>query len=111
MKIDLKLSNDALVAAHNILKQVYNPSYPNEIQIKVYKSIGFELADKFEKKVKAQQKKASLFDQKKKISVTLKYYEAWALKAIATDLIYTCSNDYSKNLVQTLINVLDQKLQ
>ncbi|CDF80598.1 hypothetical protein BN863_28860 [Formosa agariphila KMM 3901] len=111
MKIELKLSNDTLLATHAILQYVYVVSYGNKTLENVHKSIGFELADKFDKKVKTQKKKATLFDQKKKISVTLKYYEAWALKAIATDLIYTCSSDYSKNLVQSLINVLDQKLQ
>lgn len=109
MKIELKISINALMAANKILKEIYNLPVSMDKRENVYKSIGFDLADKFDSKCKAQIKKANLFE-KKKVKVTLKYHEAWALEAIIQDLLDTVTNDYQKSLLTSLTHSLNQKL-
>lgn len=109
MKIELHLSLDMIIAANNLLKGVYDLPLTPCKQENVYKSIGFDLADTFEKKCKTQIKKANLFE-KKKIKLSLKYHEAWALEAIINDLRQHVHNDYQKNLLIILSYTINQKL-
>lgn len=109
MKIELNISTDALMAANKILKEIYNLPVSNDKRENVYKSIGFDLADKFDKKCKTQIKKANLFE-KKKIKLSLKYHEAWALEAIIQDLIgEVIHNEYQKALLTNLTHIINQK--
>ena len=100
MKLEIYITNDGLIAVDLVLQQMYNPNLPLTEMQKVYKSIGFDLAEIFEKKRKSQIKKASLFTQKKKVKVSLKYYQAWALKALLLDMIEFLESPYQKACVQ-----------
>ncbi len=111
MKVELKLSPDTLLAINNVLQNVYSYSIGNiEVLQKVHRSIGFQLAETFEKKVKSQLKKHNLFEADKKIKISFKYYEAWSLHAILIDLIGTADTTYQKTLIQKTINEINQKL-
>ena len=110
MKIILQISNDGLMAVDSVLQQMYSPNLPLTEMQKVYKSIGFDLADLFEKKRKIQIKKASLFTAKKKVKISLKYFEAWALKALLIDLIDLMQSAYHKQCAQNVLYKLDEKL-
>lgn len=110
MKIEIKLSNDSLISINNLLKQLYEAENSQNKKEKVYRSIGFDLADKFDAKAKNLVKKSSLFDPKKKLKFTLKFHESWALEAILIDLNKHNSNDYQRTLIQKIINDLNQKL-
>ncbi|WP_281683397.1 hypothetical protein [Zunongwangia profunda] len=109
MKIELKLSPDTIFAANKLLRNVFEISISNDLRQNVYKSIGFDLSEKFEKKTKSLIKKADLFDSELK-SFTIKYHEAWALEEIIRDLIWNEQNPYQKMLLQKLINQLNEKL-
>ncbi|MCH4824276.1 hypothetical protein ML462_13960 [Gramella lutea] len=111
MKIELKLSTDTLMAANKILKEVYNLPVSCVSRENVYKSIGMDLADKFDSKCKAQIRKANLFENKK-VKLTLKYHEAWALEALIADLTDQLieNNEYQRSLLFTLRSTIHQKL-
>lgn len=110
MKVELKISTDALVAANKILKEIYNLPVSTDKRENIYKSIGFDLADKFDKKCKTRIKKADLFDNKK-VKLTLAYHEAWALEAIIQDLLdQVIENGYQKSLLTSLTHTLNQKI-
>ncbi len=109
MIIKIKLNNDTLIAVNSLLKKVYELPPSVDKRENIYKSIGYGLADKFEKKVKLIIRKASLFDQAKRTEMSLKFHESWALQEILTELKPTLENDYQKTLTQKLINILDQK--
>lgn len=110
MKIEIKLSNDALLAINHLLKWLYDSEPSQDKKEKVFKSIGYDVADKFDAKAKSLVKKASLFDDKNKPKLTLKFHEAWALEQILIDLKPHNPNDYQRNLIQKTINDLNQKL-
>ncbi|HIB37588.1 hypothetical protein [Mesonia sp.] len=111
MKIEIHLSIDKLIAVDELLQKVYELPVSLDKRENVYKSIGYDLADTFNKKVKTQIKKANLFDEKRK-KITLKYHEAWALEEILKDLleIYPPTNDYKKILLRSITDKLNQKL-
>ena len=109
MKVELKISTDTLMAANEILKKIYSLPVSNDKRENIYKSIGFDLADKFDAKCKARIKKANLFDNKK-VKLTLAYHEAWALEAIIQDLLdQVINNEYQKALLRSLTNSINQK--
>ena len=110
MKVELKLSNDTIIAVNQLLCQVYLLPASIDQQVKLMRSIIYDVADRFDKKVKTQIKKASLFDAKKRTKFTLQFHEAWALKEVLQSLYATLSNPYQQSLIQTVINTLDQKL-
>jgi hypothetical protein len=111
MKIEIHLSIDTLVATDQQLQKIYELPLSLKTTENVYKSIGFDLADAFNKKAKNQIKKANLFEKKSK-KMTLKYHEAWALEKILKDLQEHSppANDYKKTLLRSLTDKLNQKL-
>lgn len=111
MKIKLHITSDGLMAADQLLQHAYAPSIALTEMQKVFRSIGFQLSELFEKKRKALIKKATLFNTTKKISISLEYYQAWALKNLLIDLMELSDNPYQKVAIQTIINQLDQKLK
>lgn len=111
MKIQLQLSNDTLIACNQLLQSVYNESTVLNVPGKVVKSICFDVADKIDSKCRTIIKKTSLFDQKKKHKLTLKYHEAWGLyEALRTLNAEVNNNEYKQSLVQNVINTIHQKL-
>lgn len=112
MKIELKLSTDELVCINNQLLQSYGRRYDSvEIYNVIHSIIVQDLADRFDSKMKSIIKKVNLFEAKKKTKISLKYYEAWALKAYLTASIASVDNDYQRTLLQKQINNLDQQLK
>ena len=109
MKIELKFSTDAVVCLNQQLQNVYSLTVSNDKRENVYKSIGYDLADKFDKKCKTLIKKASLFDVKKRHKMSLKFHEAWALQEILSELVDDITNSYQKTLIEKIIHTLDQK--
>ena len=111
MKVELNITSDTLFAINDLLDKIYQLPVSLDKRENVYKSIGYDVADKISTRAKTQIKKANLF-QNKKIKFTIKYHEAWALEEILKDLLsfFTPDNDYHQNLIQNLINQLNQKL-
>lgn len=109
MKIELKLNFDTIMAVSQTINKVYEMPVPLDERAKVYLSISYDLADKFGQKVRGQLKKQTLFDHKRLHKITLKFHEAWALKAILINFLVTVDQSYQNNLLQQVINILDQK--
>lgn len=109
MEVKLKISTDTLFALGRWFVQV------NKLDARglplVWVTIGLELSDKFEKKCKEIQRKASLFD-KKKHSYCFKFYQAWALKELLMVIVPHVQeeNPLHFSLLTKLIHELDQKL-
>ena len=110
MKVELKLNIDTIFAINKVLQNVYDGTTPELMVQKVYRSIAFDLADKFDKLQKNNQKKATLFDAKKKHKIAIKYHEAWALWHIITHFIPSVNNDLSKVQLQLTADTIHQKL-
>ncbi len=111
MKIDLKISVDTVPLISNILQDVYQPLNNNNINQKIIRSIGFVLADMFDKKHKNLIKKNDLFQSAKPIKIGLKYHEAWALKGVLMNEPEIKYNPLHNALLRKTIHQLDQKLQ
>lgn len=95
----------------NNLQNVYGENaIGKEWEYKLAYSICLELAEKFQKKVKTQLKKANLFDTTKQVKISLKYYEAWALYQYLQNWVLNQSNYRDELRVQNVINTLNQKL-
>lgn len=109
MKVELNFSLDTLMAVNKQLQKMYELPVSTVKRENVYKSIGFDLADKFDKKCKTLIKKTSLFDQKKRFKMSLKFHEAWALQEILMELVSDVNNSYQKALIEKTIHNLDQK--
>ena len=111
MKIDLKLSTESLLAATSLLSMLYGDSWHCiDAQQTAIKSIGYDVFDKFDSKAKAVRKNANLFTSKKTTKIALKHHEAWALEKIMIGLIGFATNEYCELQIQTIIDVLNQKL-
>lgn len=111
MKIELKLTNDALIACNSLIKGVYDSAtYPDSEAGKLIKSICFDVADKLDSKCKNLVKKASLFDSKKKHNFALKYHEAWGLSLALIQLNENEPNEYARIIIAKIITDLHQKL-
>jgi len=110
MKIDIKINNDELIATNNLLQKCYQDTDCLTLEAKVFKSIGLQLADMFEKKCKKKIKDGDLFDQKKQIKIGLKFYEAWALKEIIRNFIHLSETTFQHHQIQRVINKLDKKI-
>ena len=110
MKIEIKINNDALIAVNSILQNVYDVSVSVSTIENVYISIGYDLADMFDTKLKRKIKKADLFDQKKLINFTFKFYQAWALHRLLIALKPFADSAFKKQQIQIVIDKLDVKL-
>lgn len=110
MKTKLKFSVDEIVAISTVLNLIYEiPFNALNQETKIFFSVGYSLSDTFEKKRRELIKKLDLLNSHKKVSITLKYHEAWGLKNILIDQIHLAKNDYQKTNIQKSINQLDSK--
>ncbi|CAA0230130.1 hypothetical protein [Tenacibaculum maritimum] len=110
MKIKLKFSVDQIIAISKLLNQIYEINFNSlNTEEKLEISIGMELSDVFDRKKRNIQKKNDLFNNDKKIAITLKYHEAWGLKNIFINRIGLLDNEYQKLNIQTSINHIDRK--
>lgn len=111
MKIKLKLTPDTILAIDGLLSRFYAINTVGSTKSeRVLLSIMYELAEIFEKRAKKIIRSTDLFNAKKKISITLKYHEAWALEQIIRDIINLEDNPYKRNLLQKIADEINQKL-
>jgi hypothetical protein len=75
MNIEIRVRIETIFAINRLLQGVYEAEVPMEVTQKIYRSMGFELADKFDKIQKSNIKKPTLFDYKKLHKITLKFHE------------------------------------
>lgn len=110
MKIETKLTSDQIFAVAKLLEQVYD-TYPEiKKQDKLVRSIAFDIADKFTTKQRTIYKSNTLFDQKKKYRVTLKFHEAVTLNVIIAYFLPSIpATEKAHNDLLMLRNKLDQQ--
>lgn len=110
MKIELNLAPEKII----IISAAVQPIYSTKAHTRREKStltISFDVAAKLDSKVASMKAKmSSLFDSKKKIKVSLKYHEADMLELLLIDQIRYAETDYIRQQIQSVINVLNQKL-
>lgn len=109
MKIELKISPDQLLATASVLEDI-DTVRAATIHGKLMLSIAYDLKDKICSKSSKTKRRPDVFSKGKKVSVSLKYYEAWALEKILIERKAVLQNDFNKSMVQTVINLLNQKL-
>lgn len=108
MSVKIKFSRPALAIVAGTLQAIYSSKATNRKERSVL-SIGVQVAMKFDKKVLGV-KPSNLFDDKKKISISLLFYEADILEGILLQQIMTVEDPYIKTQIQKVINELNQKL-
>lgn len=108
MKLKLKFTVDQIVSMSLLLNEICKVNFNSLTQFeKLGISICMVLSDTFETKRRDLQKKNDLFNSRKKVTLTLKYHEAWALKEMFINRISLLENDYQKINIQNAINLLD----
>lgn len=111
MKIDLKINRDTIGVIAKVLYVVTESKQSiNDKMVNVYRSIGFDLYDKFERKKISFVRNQTLFDTKKKHKISLKFHEAWALEMILIDFRTTLLDEYDRTLFNQFLDMLNQKL-
>ncbi len=108
MKIELKINTDAILELSQRLSGVYMAS-PNTTPEKVMKCVLMDVVDKVSAKAKELQRKQSLFDSKKKVTISLKFHQAYFLNEFLNKEVLF-ENEFQKVQVQKITNILDQKL-
>ena len=109
MKAKLKLNFDTILAVYSQLKKIDNIE-PLSTSEKVFKSIGYDLLDKFEKKHNKVVRLTDIFSVKKTVDMTLKAHEMWALYQILNQFILTMTESHARLQVQNLMDKIHQKL-
>jgi len=110
MKIDIKINIDTLITIHKLLQLVYDLPHSVNKTENIYKSIGKDLAELFDKKHKSKVEKSDLFDMKKLMKIKLKFHEAWALQEILLNLKPQLETEYQHALILKQINYLNKKI-
>ena len=111
MIVKLRFSIDQLFIIAKLLKKVHSLNFAAlSVEEKINASIGAELYILFEKKKLSIQQKLDLLNRDKKISLSLKYYEVWALKKLFVNYIALLDNQYQSLNAQNVINLLDKKV-
>ena len=109
MKIDLKLPPRTFVIIAETLQPVYN-SKPQTRKERSALSIAIDVAEKLEKTTRSISKQPTLFDDKKKLKISLKQHEADMLEIILIQQIAFVIDPYMRIQIQNTINILNQKL-
>lgn len=110
MKIKLKLSPDTILALDSLFESFCgNPLAGKTKEQKTLLSIAYDLADHFQRLANRVSRSADLFSTKKKLDISLKYYQAWALERIIREMPQE-ENPYKKNLLAKTADELNQKL-
>ena len=108
MSIKIKLTRLTLTIISSTLQGLYNSKATNRRERTVL-SIGIQVAAKLERKVLAL-KSANLFDSKKKMTVSLLFFEADILEAILLQEIAKAEDPFIRVIIQKVIDELNQKL-
>lgn len=108
MKIELKLNPDGIIVLAQLLSGVYTTQSYTTLE-NVRKCVLMDVYDKLTTKAKDLQRKQSLFDSKKKVTLSLKFSQAYYLLQFLNN-IDLFANEFKKIQIQKIINLLDQKL-
>ncbi len=108
MNTSLKLNNDTIIAVHKMLSNIHDINATKPIQ-KVFKSIGFDLAVKFQKKYNQVTRRNDLFEQKKLTKLTFKDHELWAIYNISDVLINFTECSHERLQIQNLKDTIHQR--
>lgn len=108
MSIKIKLTRQTLVVITSTLQPLYNSKATTRRERTVL-SIGLQVVAKLDRKFIGV-KPANLFDDKKKMTVSLLFFEADILEAILLQEISKVTDDYIRVIIQKVINELNQKL-
>lgn len=109
MRIEIRLSPETIIIIGATLQSVYN-SKAHTRRHKSTLSIALEVASKLDSKVASLKGKMTLFDAKKKIKVSLKFYEADMLELLLIDQLKHVEDIFIRQQIQTTIDLLNQKL-
>lgn len=109
MKVEIKLSADALLACNKLLQNVYDTKRYQSQTANMMLSITFDLADKLDSKSKTIMRKQGLFDTKKTHKISFKFHEARALEAVIRSMLPNIDNDYQATLLTGVANKLNQQ--
>jgi uncharacterized protein YfcZ (UPF0381/DUF406 family) len=109
MKVEIRLAPETIIIISATLQSVYN-SKAHTRKHKSTLSIAIEVAAKLESKVSDLKQKMTLFDAKKKIKVSFKFYEADMLELLLIDQMEHIEEPYIRQQIQTTIDLLNQKL-
>ncbi|GGA84511.1 hypothetical protein GCM10008015_26630 [Flavobacterium palustre] len=109
MKIDLKLTHEAITIIASTLQPIYK-SKAHTRREKSTLSIAYDVAGKLDSKFGSVKLKTDLFNTKKKVKVSLKYHEADMLELLLLGEIKGVSDNYIRQQIQKVINELNQKL-
>lgn len=109
MKIALKLNPDTAIIIAATIEAVYNSKALSRKE-KSTLSIALDVASKLDAKAINVKAKRSLFDAKKKISITLKFHEADMLEMLLIQQMKGIEEIYIRQEIQKAINQLNQKL-
>lgn len=110
MKIELKLTADQIFATAKFLQQIYILHQTNNPQQIIHRSIAFDLEEKFTTKCKRLIKKSTIFEAKKTYKIILKYHEANTLQRVIYELLGSVNGESFKFYLQTVHDILHQKL-
>lgn len=111
MKIKLKLTPDTILALDSLFEGFCNNNLAGKTkEQKTLLSIAYDLADTFQKQANKVVRSTDLFNSKKKLGVSLKYYQAWALEQIIRQMPDPGDNEYRKTLLAKTADELNQKL-
>lgn len=109
MKIELKLTPEATIIIAATLQSVYNTKAHTR-RHKSTLSIALEVTSKLDSKAATLKVKRTLFDEKDKIKISLKFYEADMLELLLLDQIKHVEDIYIRQQIQNTVNQLNQKL-
>lgn len=112
MKIQLKLTPDTVLALHEVFEGMtasLNFKSMNENQ-RLVCSLAYDVLDKLSAAKK--RRRADLFSaNKKNVSITLKYHEAWGAEVlIRSTLTLYSDNPYKQTLLKKTADEINQKL-
>lgn len=112
MKVELKLNPDQVFACSKMLRGVVDSQLPpTGREQKLIRSMAVELNDKFNKEAQKLKKSLDLFEIKKKVKITLKYHDAWALEKLIFGAVSLIEEPYTIQQLRQLAGDINQKTQ
>ncbi len=110
MKVTFEFTEDQVIIINSLLKLPYQINFNSltTTEDKIEYSICYELSDKFELKTRNIQKRNK--SNKKKIKITIKYYQAWAMKNFLIKEVNFLENHHKVITIENSIRILDKKV-
>jgi len=109
MKIELTLSPATITIITATLQAIYNTKAHTR-RHKSTLSIALEVAKRFDAKIATFKSQSTLFEQRKKTKISLKFYEADMLELLLIDQIKSVDETLIRQQIQKVIDMLNQKL-